>query len=43
MDLSFESAIKKLGLNVYLADIAMNTLHEERRLASFVAGDSVRI
>jgi LPPG:FO 2-phospho-L-lactate transferase len=43
MDLSYESVIKKLGLNVYLADIAMNTLHEERRLASFVAGVSLRI
>jgi LPPG:FO 2-phospho-L-lactate transferase len=43
MDLSFESAIKKLGLDVYLTDIAMNTLQEERRLASFVAGVSLRI
>ncbi len=37
MDFSYETKIKKLGLNVYLSDIAMNTLDEERRLASFVA------
>jgi len=37
MDFSYETKIKKLGLNVYLRDIAMNTLNEERRLASFVA------
>lgn len=37
MDFSYKTKIEKLGLNVYLSDIAMNTLDEERRLASFVA------
>lgn len=37
MDFSYKAKIEKLGLNVYLCDIAMNTLDEERRLASFVA------
>ena len=32
MDFSYETKIEKLGLNVYLSDIAMNTLDEERRL-----------
>lgn len=38
VDRPYENAIKKLGLNVYLNDITMNSLHEERKLASFVAG-----
>jgi LPPG:FO 2-phospho-L-lactate transferase len=37
-DRAYESALKKLGLNVYLNDITMNSLHEERKLASFVTG-----
>jgi LPPG:FO 2-phospho-L-lactate transferase len=37
-DRRYEGILKKLGLNVYLNDIAMNTFHEERRLAAFVAG-----
>lgn len=37
-DRSYESKLMKLGLKVYLNDITMNSLHEERRLASFVMG-----
>jgi len=37
-DRPYQSALKKLGLNVYLNDITMSSLHEERRLASFVTG-----
>lgn len=37
-DRSYESKLTKLGLKVYLNDITMNSLHEERRLASFVMG-----
>lgn len=35
-DRSYESKLMKLGLKVYLNDITMDSLHEERRLASFV-------
>jgi LPPG:FO 2-phospho-L-lactate transferase len=38
VDRVYESALKKLGLNVYFTNIAMNSLLEERRLASFVTG-----
>lgn len=37
-DRSYESKLMKLGLKVYLNDITMDSLHEERRLASFVMG-----
>jgi LPPG:FO 2-phospho-L-lactate transferase len=37
-DRSYESKLMNLGLKVYLNDITMNSLHEERRLASFVMG-----
>jgi len=37
-DRSYESKLMKLGLKVYLNDITMNSLYEERRLASFVMG-----
>ena len=37
-DWEYEGIIKKMGLDVYLDDIAMNSFHEERRLASFVTG-----
>ncbi len=37
-DRSYEGKLMKLGLKVYLNDITMNSLHEERRLASFVMG-----
>jgi hypothetical protein len=30
--------IKEMGLDVYLDDIKMNSFHDERRLASYVAG-----
>jgi LPPG:FO 2-phospho-L-lactate transferase len=35
-DRPYETKLMKLGLKVYLNDITMNSLHEERRLASFV-------
>ena len=37
-DRAYEGILKKLGLNVYLNNIAMNSFHEERRLAELVAG-----
>jgi LPPG:FO 2-phospho-L-lactate transferase len=37
-DRSYESKLMKLGLKVYLDDITMDSLREERRLASFVIG-----
>ena len=37
-DRSYESKLMKLGLKVYLNDITMDSLHEERKLASFVMG-----
>lgn len=37
-DRSYESKLMKLGLKVYLNDITMDSLYEERRLASFVMG-----
>lgn len=37
-DRPYQKALKRLGLNVYLNDIRMNSLHDELRLASFVAG-----
>ena len=37
-DRAYEGILKKLGLNVYLDNIAMNSFHEERRLAELVAG-----
>jgi LPPG:FO 2-phospho-L-lactate transferase len=37
-DRSYESKLMMLGLKVYLNDITMDSLHEERRLASFVMG-----
>ncbi len=37
-DRVYERALKRLGLNVYFTNIAMNSLLEERRLASFVTG-----
>ena len=39
-DRAYEGILKKLGLNVYLNNIAMNSFHEERRLAELVAGIS---
>jgi LPPG:FO 2-phospho-L-lactate transferase len=36
-DLSYENDIKKLGINVYVGDIAMKRFHQERRLASFIS------
>jgi LPPG:FO 2-phospho-L-lactate transferase len=37
-DRAYEGILKKLGLNVYLNNIAMNSFYEERRLAELVAG-----
>jgi LPPG:FO 2-phospho-L-lactate transferase len=37
-DRAYEGVIKEMGLDVYLDDITMNSFHEERRLASYVAG-----
>jgi LPPG:FO 2-phospho-L-lactate transferase len=38
VDRAYESNLKKLGLNVYLNDISMNSLREERLLAAYVIG-----
>jgi LPPG:FO 2-phospho-L-lactate transferase len=38
VDRAYESSLKRMGLNVYLYDITMRSLHEERKLASFVTG-----
>ena len=37
-DGAYEDVIKEMGLDVYLDDITMNSFHDERRLASYVAG-----
>lgn len=37
-DRAYEGILKKLGLNVYLNNIAMNSFHEERMLAELVGG-----